>query len=230
MQDQVEEIDLRVLLNKVKRYWWFVILLMMISGGLSYYVTKEKVISVYEARTTLFVGKENNQIPEMNLSDISVSNKLVSDYRELIKTNAILNQVIETLALDTTPDVIRKKINVRTVNDSRFIYVAVQDPSPKMAAMLADQLSEVLKIKAQEIIGAKNVSIVDYAVIPNYPIAPNLKMNVLIAMVLGIFISLLIILLNVYLDDAIEDDKDVEVVSQLTVLGVIPKFKGEFRR
>ena len=78
--------------------------------------------------------------------------------------------------------------------------------------------------------GVKNVKIVDYAVLPEKPVSPNMSLNVVVAGILGIIISIFMILLINFIDNTINKEEDIEKYLQLSVLGVVPKFKGEERR
>lgn len=224
-----EEIDLKEIFQKLAEFWWVIILLTFLSGAVAYHVSANRIVPVYEARTTLFVGKESGSLPQLSLNDLNLGDRLVVDYRELVKTNLVLEEVIEMLSLQATPNQLRDKINVRTVNNSRFIYLSVQDTSPEMAVSIADALSDVLREKAEEVVGVQNVYVVDYAVMPQNPISPRVALNVAIALVLGMMVGVFIVFLNMYLNDTIEKESDIEQMVGLPVVGMIPKFKGDPR-
>lgn len=228
-QQDYQEIDLIELAQKIFKFWWLLLLAAILCGGLAFYVTKYHITPIFEAKTTLFIGKEQGALAELSLNELSVGNKLVTDYTELIRTNNVLEQVIIELKLDTTAEILREKIEVRTVNDSRFIYVSVQDPSPKMAQAIADQVSIILKDKAEEIVGAKNVYIVDKAKLPIVQISPSKMKNTAIAAILGIMVGLALIFINMMLNNTIEKDEDIEKAIGINVIGIIPSFKGDPR-
>lgn len=230
MEQDYEEINLNELLHKILKFWWLLVLAAIVCGGMAYYVTVNHITPVFEAKTTLFIGKEAGAIAELSLNELSVGNKLVADYRELIKTNRVLETVINDLKLATTADILRKKIDVSTVNDSRFIYATVKDPSPAMAVAIADKVSEILKEKAEEIVGAKNVYIVDVAKLPIEPFSPNVETNTTIAGVVGIMVALFFIFFNLMMNNTVATDEDIERVIGIPVIGTIPQFKGDTRK
>lgn len=229
MEQDTQEIDLLELTQKIFKFWWVLLIAATLCAGLSYYVTKYHITPVFEAKTTLFIGKEAGAIASIDLNELSVGNKLITDYRELIKTNQVIEQVIVDLKLDTSAIILKDKIEVRTVNDSRFIYVSVQDPSPKMAQAIADQVSIILKEKAEEIVGAKNVYIVDKAKLPDKQVSPSAPKNTAIAGILGLMVGLFLIFINMMLSNTIEKEDDIEKAIGINVIGVIPSFKGDPR-
>ncbi|MDO7204752.1 GNVR domain-containing protein [Paraclostridium bifermentans] len=63
---------------------------------------------------------------------------------------------------------------------------------------------------------------IDKGIVPKTPIKPNKVMNIAIAAVLGIMISLFVIFLLEYLDNKIKVPQDIEKHLGLPLLGVIP--------
>ena len=231
MKDEYQEIDLVELLRVVLRNWWLILLLMLVASSTSYFVTTRYVTPIYEAKSTLFIGKESESIAgfDLSVSDLQIDDQLVVDYRELIKTRLITEEVIEDLALLASPSDLIRNLGISTISDSRFMHITYQDPIPERAVQITNQLSEVLADRAEEIVGVKNVRIVDPAIVPENPISPNVVMNVAIAAVLGIILALFIIFIRMMLDNTIKTEEDIERTVDLPVLGMIPQFKGEVR-
>ncbi|WP_212505758.1 YveK family protein [Anaerotalea alkaliphila] len=214
------------LIHAVLAKWWIVACLGLLGMGSAAFVTAEYITPMYEAKTTLFIGKEANSLAGISISDITLGDKLVGDYRELIKTRLIAEDVVRILELDMPYETLVGRLKISTISDSRFINVNFQDSDPAQAARITDTLSEVLVYRAEEIVGAENVRIVDYAVVPKSPVSPNLRMNVMIAGVLGAMAGLFLIFLLMMMDNTIKREGDIEKHLGISVLGVVPKFKG----
>lgn len=229
MDQDYQEIDLIELIKKILKFWWLLGLAAILCGGIAYYVTKNHITPIYSAQSTVFIGKEQNSLAGITYADVMMGNQLLSDYRELIRSNRVLEETIIRLKLDTTPGILRGKVSINLVADSRFIYVNVKDPSPEMAMAIANSVTEVLVEKAYEVIGVNNVSIVDAAQLPKVPVSPSTLRNTAIAAVLGIMMGLFIIFINMMLNNTIEKDEDIEKIVGLPVIGIIPKFKGDPR-
>jgi len=227
MGEEYQEIDLVELLSVILRRWWLIAILVVLSGGIAYYVTSVHITPQYEAEATLFIGKEADLLGDFSLSDLSIDNKLVVDYRELLKTRLVSGEVIETLGLNISTEKLTSKLSVETVSDSRFIHIKFTDANPEVAAIITNKLAEVLVAKAVEVIGIQNVRIVDAAIVPVDPISPNLTMNVAIAVVLGGMLALFIIFAMHMIDNTITKEEQLEKRLGIPVLGVIPEHKEE---
>ena len=229
-EQQYQEIDLIELLRHILAKWWLILLLMVISGATAFYITTERIVPVYQAQSTIFIGKESSSITDLNINDFNLENKLVVDYRELIKTRLVTEEVIQELGLVSSTNELIMNMDVQTIQDSRFMHISFKDPVPERAMDIANKLSEILAEKAESIVGVKNIQIVDYAILPEYPISPSLKKNVAIAAVLGMMIGLFVVFVNMMMINTIQKEEDVEKEIGLPVIGVIPHFKGEDRK
>jgi len=78
-----------------------------------------------------------------------------------------------------------------------------------------------LQLNAQ--LMTNNVSVLDEASPPLFPVSPNRKLNLVIGAMFGLFLGLAAVFFLDYLDNTIRTPEDVEKFLGLSVVGVIPK-------
>ncbi|PKM93731.1 MAG: hypothetical protein CVU84_14205 [Firmicutes bacterium HGW-Firmicutes-1] len=227
----MEEVNKKIEMLELTRYllksFWLILLITMISVGICYYVTTGKIDPIYEASTTLFIGKESNGIiTNISLDDLQLDNQLVLDYSQLLITDLVTEQVIYELELQVTPDDLREVLSIESIEGSRFIHIKYKSSYPDEAAEIVNKLSETLTEKAIKIVGVKNIQVVDYAKLPKIPISPNLILNMILTGVFGFIGAILIVVLKFMLIGTVQKEEDIEKTIGLPVLGMIPKFKG----
>ena len=93
------------------------------------------------------------------------------------------------------------------------------------------QLYDALLQRYKEIgitssVDSNNVSIVDTALNPGAPFAPNVFNNVLMSLMLGLVLGVLLAFLFEFLDDTLKRPDEIEKHLGIGVLGVIPKLEG----
>ncbi|WP_304942514.1 YveK family protein [Vallitalea guaymasensis] len=227
MENEYQEIDLRELIRVVFRKWWIIAIFLVIGTVSTYLVTTYYMKPVYEAKTSLFIGKEKGDIGSISLGDLQLNSKLITDYREIAKSRLVADEVINNLNLKMDLKAFRSNLSISTVKDSRLFTINVQHTNPRLATDIANEIANTLVVKVSEIIEVKNVQVIDKALVPTSPVKPNKKLNIAIAGILGCMIGLFIIFLIEYFDNTFKAEEDVEKHLGLTVIGVIPKFKGE---
>nr|WP_276537088.1 GNVR domain-containing protein [Anaerosalibacter massiliensis] len=77
--------------------------------------------------------------------------------------------------------------------------------------------------KVKEIMKVENIQVIDRAQEPEEPIKPRPKLNMAIAGVLGLMISIFLVFILEYLDNTIKTPDDVEYHLGLPIIGTIPK-------
>ena len=70
-----------------------------------------------------------------------------------------------------------------------------------------------------------NVTVLDEATVPRWPIAPRKKLNLVIGGIFGLMLGVAAAFFRDYLDNTFRTPEDIEKYLGLSVLGVIPKFE-----
>lgn len=217
-------IDLREIITIIRKRWKFIaiitVIFVFISAILSFYVMKP----VYEAQTTLIVKTEKVDETQIVSSDqVNVSQKLAVTYGEIIKSRAVLEQVIKNLSLKESYNDLLSKITISTVNDTQIIEIVVEDEDELKAMSIANEIPKVFTTEVIRIADANGVEVIDKAKLPENPIKPNKRSNVMMAGILGIMVGVSIILIREFFDNKIKTADDAAKELGLPVLGVVPK-------
>ena len=91
----MEEINLSEFINYyLSRMGWvlFTIVIVMIGGNLFNYYTR---VPMYQSSTTIILAKEDKEEDKYTQTDAMLNQKLISTYREIIKSRTVLRQVIK---------------------------------------------------------------------------------------------------------------------------------------
>ena len=223
-----ETIDLREYFAIIKKRFWIIALLAIISALISGVISFFMLNPVYEAKSTLIVNTEKNEETQMITGDqFSVTQKLAVTYGEIIKSRAVLEDVIKNLKLDNEYEDLVKNVTVSPVKDTQIISISVQDTNKEKARDIANEIPKVFKKEAKRITKANDIQVIDKAILPKDAVKPNKMMNIAIAAVLGMMIGLFIVFLIEYLDNKIKTPQDIEKHLGLSVLGVVPNEKLE---
>lgn len=227
-QDMME-IDLKELFFILLRRWYLIAICFVVASGIAFYVSYFYLTPVYEAETSLFLGKEKDSVGALSFMDMETNSQLIADYRELIKSRMVSEQVIADMGLDMDWETFVDRVSITVLSDSRLFKIAFKSSNPQLAADVTNQLAQVIMTKAADVINVKNIQVIDTALVPTVPVEPQKSRNVMMAALLGIMAGVGIIFLMEFMDHTFKKPEDVERLLGLPVLGTVPKFAGEKR-
>lgn len=221
-----ETIDLREYFFILKKKMWIIALSTVICGVISGLVSFYLLTPVYEANTTLIVNKEfdDKETQMTTTDDLNYVQKLAVTYGEIIKSRTVITSTINKLNLDMTYEELSDSVSVTNVADTQIIKISVQNKNPQIAARISNTIPQIFGAEVKRIVKASGIEVIDKATIPKDPIKPNKIMNIAIAIVLGVMVSVFIIFLIEALNTKVKEPKDIEEKLGIPVFGVVPKF------
>ena len=200
---------------------------MMILGvvalaGVTFFLITPK----YETDTQLVVQSNQETLTNANLqSDLTGNVMMVNTYKDLIKSDVVLDQVSLQLAkedgIQYTSNELNKMISVTQSQNSQMFSIRVISINAKEAMEIANKTAMIFKEKAVEILKVDKVSIISPAKLQTTPVSPNKKLNLLIGAVIGLLLGFLIVFLLEFLDKTVKDTKFIENDLDLPLLGEV---------
>lgn len=200
---------------------------MMILGvvalaGVTFFLITPK----YETDTQLVVQSNQETLTNANLqSDLTGNVMMVNTYKDLIKSDVVLDQVSLQLAKENgiqyTSNELNKMISVTQSQNSQMFSIRVISINAKEAMEIANKTAMIFKEKAVEILKVDKVSIISPAKLQTTPVSPNKKLYLLIGAVIGLILGVMIVFLLEFLDKTVKDTKFIENELELPILGEI---------
>ena len=220
MEEQV--ISISEIIDAVKKRWKIIalttVLATLVSGIFSFFV----ISPTYEASTKIFIGKEGAESEGYNSSDVSMYQNLIKTYSELIKTKDLVNKAIDNSEYDLSVNSVLNGITVNTLTGTQILQISYQSKSPSIAKNMLESITNEFITKAEELVPNGNVKILESVELPKNPVAPNKKMYIAIAFILGMMVGFGIVFLLEYLDNTYKNKEQLEKDLDIPVLGVIP--------
>lgn len=222
MQDMEEvEIDLLDLVYYLWKKAVWILLGGILAAVAASSATKWLVPPTYVSSTKMYVLSRQNEAA-LTSSDMQLSNLLIKDYVELVKSRTVTEAVIEELGLPMTHEQLLGKISVSTPSDSRIVTISVTDEDPIEASQIANAVRDIAAVHIQQVMEIEAVNVVEEANIPTVKAGPNIKKNGMIGGCAGCMVVAGVFLLLYLLDDTIKKPEDVERYLHLSSLGMIP--------
>lgn len=212
---------LREYLRIIWKRGWIIIVMAIITAASAVVFSKVQR-PVYRSSIQL------NVIParlDMGLTE-SIK-RLMRNYAANVLSNRTLDEVIQRTGQDLTPDLLRRRVKVSSIESDFLIQIDVDDYDPAIAQLLAQRIADVFEedIRAYMLDQDKRDRVdvrAKDAAQPAYLQSPKTKINALAGGVLGVLLGSLVVLGLEWVDaGVIRNAEDLERVAGVAALGTI---------
>ena len=196
-------IDLREIFFAIKRKIFLIIAVGLLGGCLYGAYTAFLIDPVYTSTASILVLSKETTLT--SIADLQLGSQLAADYQVLIKSTSVMEDVIDALDLEMTPEALRASITINNPVDTRILEVSSEYIGDKM-----------------EVVPPK---IIEKGKIPTVQTSPSMTKNILIGFLAGIVLCGGIICVLTVMDDTIKSEDDVEKYLGVPVLASVPDRK-----
>ena len=218
-------LDLRQIFAIIRKYIFLIlalpILASLIAGVAVFFVLQP----VYRAESTLMVKSQLPTSGQLSLGELQLNRQLVRTYREIARSRTVATEVINAQRLAMSTRQLQDMVDVTLRGDTEIIAISVEHPDPEFAARLTNAVAQAFTKETLRIMQVENITMVDTAIIPDYPIRPRKLLTIAVAGVLGGMLGVGAAFVLSFLDNTIKTAEDVHQHLGLPVLGAIPLFK-----
>ena len=214
--------SLQEILKIIKKRLLLIISLMIVTISIAVVLSFYFITPIYQAQTQILVNQKVNS-QEGLWYQIETDLQLINTYNDIITTPVILSKVIEELQIDATPEQLSNQITLSNGSESKVLYIEVQDSNPEQAVNIANTTAEVFKEEIPSLMNVDNINILALAKISENPspVNPNKPLNIAIGAVIGLMIGVGLSFLLEILDTTIKDEKDVEEILGMPIMGIV---------
>ena len=230
-EDEIE-IDLKRLVGAVVNKAWLICLVAVISAILVFAGTVFFVTPQYESSTMFYVNNSSFSMGDISISgitssDITASKNLVKSYIVILNTRETMNDVIDYAGVDLTYGQLKKMISAESVDNTEIFRIVVTSPDPVEAQKIAAAIAYILPNRIDSIIEGTSSKIVDSAIIPSSPCAPNYTKSALIGFAIGLALMIVLVVVLELMDVSIHTEEDVNDICHYPVLAMVPDMTAQ---
>lgn len=247
MNKQGGSIDLARLAVYILKRIWLVIICAAIGFGFMYW-RASKAIDTYTASGTMFVTNSNPNLVNYgytSTSDISSAVQLVNIYSEVVKSETVMQKVLEyaiepagengnenDLLLSQkypglSTDFIRSVITMNSVHETPMVRVSCTTPYPELSADICNSVLQVAPTAIKDVVAAGEAKAQDFATVPMFANPRNDRKQGLIGALAGAVLACALLTLLFLMNHRVE--KPGEITDNYTppILSYIRRAKGD---
>lgn len=204
------------------RHRGFIVVMTAGLVGLTWFLTARQT-KEYTASTVVRVQQSIANATEA-FGALQTGERLARTYAQIAEASPVAAQVYDELNRSVPRSEI--KIDAEQVQDLELLRLSVTNPSPTRAAAIANAAPAALSafIKRTGSLRDK-ISTVEPATVPTSPSSPNLRLNLALALLLGLIFNGALALLVDALSDRVGTAEELEQATGHPVLTTVPNLK-----
>lgn len=222
-ENQEIEIDLKRLLPVLWSKAWVILLVSALLAALFYGYARFLLTPTYAASTRLYVNNNYVDSPGFSSSQITAAQDLANTYMVIMESRSVLEKVREQTDLGYTYSQLKNMISAYSVDETEVFEVTVTCGDYRHAAIIANEIAEVLPDKIATVVEGSSVRVVDYAVENPEPVSPNYRSFLLLGGGVGFALSVAAVTVLALWDTTIYSEEYLtDTYGDLPLLTVIP--------
>lgn len=215
---------------RIVRKNWILIVAITLSALLIAGVASLLMRPIYTSTSSVFVSiqssADSTSASDLNSGSTYVQNQ-VKSFAQVATTDKVLQPVIDSLELDETVKELAKRVTATAPLDTVIIQLAAEDPSASRAAEIVNAVGKSLITAVDDLSkssGADSpvkISVVSPGKEAIEATSPNIRLNLALGLLFGLIIGIAASALRHVLDTRIHGIREVERITDATMLGGI---------
>jgi capsular polysaccharide biosynthesis protein len=220
-----EQIDLLEILLEFKKKILVILAATILGGAVAAAYSFLALTPQYTSTAMVYILSKETTLT--SLADLQIGSQLTKDYKVIVSSRPVLEEVVDKLDLNITYKALKSKITINNPTDTRILSISATDPDPEMAKKIVDQVAATSSEYIGDIMEMIPPKIIESGEIPTSKSSPSHSKNVMCGMMAGLFLICGLITLEVILDDTIQTEDDVATHLGLSVLASVPEREGK---
>lgn len=218
--EDMNEFNLSNIFIALKKHWFLLVAFIILGGCIGFLYSSGSPI-LYQTETTLYVEPSVNS-NQVNYDTIITNQKMVKTYTQIIKSRKILSKVQKVLDLDYDFEDLDNMISVSSVNDTEIIKISVTSEYKDQAVKIANTTAVVFIDEIKKTMDITNIKVIDEAILNDVPVSPNVELNCILGVGIGLVVSLIIVFLLESSNNKIVTHEDIKKYLGIKSIGMIP--------
>lgn len=218
------EIDLVDLFAHLKQHVVLIIVLAVAGALAAILITRFAVTPVYNATSSIYVVSASAN-SALNLSDLNMGTSLTNDYKKLVLSRTMLENVLRDTGEELTVAKLRKMVSVTNETGTRILEFKVSSPDRTQAMRIANSFVRQSILFLPEVMGLKDniPTVIDLAIEPQSPSNKSYTRNTALGLIVGVAIAVVILVVKYMLKDTFDSADDLEKYLGVVPMAIVPE-------
>lgn len=190
----------------------------------------------YEATVKVFIGKQKfkNTMESYNNEEITLYQRLITTYSEIIKSKKLINKSINESKINSFRESDEKieygsvigDLTVNPITNTQIIELKYTSKNPQQSYNLIYSMTENLIAYSKQLYPTVNIKVIEQVNVNSGNLMSKKMMVMAMAFIGGLIVSIGGVVMMMYLNNTFKSKETLEKELGLAVLGTIPDIQG----
>lgn len=190
----------------------------------------------YEATVKVFIGKQKfqNTMESYNNEEITLYQRLITTYSEVIKSKKLINKSINESKINSLREVDRKieyesvigDLTVNPITNTQIIELKYSSKNPQQSYNLLYSMTENLIAYSKELYPTVNIKVLEQVNVNSSALMSKKIIIMGIAFICGLIVSIGGVVMMMYFNNTFKSKESLEKELGLAVIGSIPDIEN----
>lgn len=229
-------IDILECLNEIKKNYRNIAIITLSFILIATVYTTFLMKQDYEATVKVFIGKQKfqNTMETYNNEEITLYQRLITTYSEIIKSKNLINKSIKDSKINSLKEIDEKieyksvvgSLTVNPISNTQIIEIKYSSKNPQESYDLLYSITENLMEYSKEIYPTVNIKVLEQVNVNNDNLMSKKIMVIGIAFIGGLIVSIGAVVMNMYFNNTFKNKESLEKELGLAVIGTIPDIEN----
>ena len=220
-------ISISEILRSFKKRLWIIILITLITTILGF----SRTIGIgpsYSGFMKVLISTSEKEMDYYSEDQIEYYSNFCKIFIEIIKAGDYLEKPLKRNHVETKYETVKNNIGITAGANAPIFTISYSGGNKEEVEKIIDTIYDCLISELKEIqpdVKSKIVSDINVSTI-----YPNKKKPIILGFAIGLIFSSGIVMVLIYLDGSVKNRKQLEKITGLPILGIIPTHEKEFER
>ena len=221
-KSNVDYIDIMQIFSVLLRNWFVIVCVSILGAVFGFVYSNFFITPLYRANATMLVDLRNSVQDDLSAEKINNAEKYVTTFTYVMKTNTVLQPVINKLELNESVDSLGNKLQINKMDGTLLIRVAINHENPQDALEIVKAVCETAPDVINQRITSCYIIEIEAPSVTGSPVTPNVTRYTIFGAGAGAAFAVMVLLLISFLNNKIRSVLDLQNTVDLPLLGVIP--------
>lgn len=215
------EIDLKDLFNALMKKAIPIILTSLLCAAIGFVLSTFIMSKKYSSEATIYITPRISEQGSIDYNSLQTNSRMVNNYMEILKGEAITSKVAENVGLDTYEEVLGT-LEITNATDTELINITSVTTDPALSRDIVQNTIDVFNEEMLDVLQIDNITVINEPDVNPDPVSPSKTKFTVLGFGIGFLVSAGLVVVRFLFDNRLRTREEAEAFLGIPVLATVP--------